>query len=356
MGTRNLGPVRKVRRRGKVYWVIDFFWFDKAGRKERYRKNARVQSYDAARAEGRALQDRAVREGTLLERPPTPTFRAFVEGSFRSLRMPHFRAATRVRYEALLRQGLLDHFGPLRLDAIGADAVHGFAAKLAERGVQGKGPLTLVSTILRAAHELGMLDDMPRIPRLWKEGRKLPEAPPLDDIDKLVRASSGWVRTAIALAAYAGLRSGEVRALEVRDVDLDRGHILVRRAFSESELTTPKSGHERRVPIAPALRVVLEAAVQSKLPRARVAMTQKGTTPSRQGVLTRLNALEAKLGLRGWTFHQLRHFFCTGLLRGGANVEAVRLLAGHSSLDITQRYLHVMSGDVERAMEGFQGR
>ncbi len=356
MGTRNLGPVRKVRRRGKVYWVIDFFWFDKAGRKERYRKNARVQSYDGARAEARSLQERALREGTLIERPPAPTFRAFVEGSFRSLRMPHFRASTRVRYEALLRQGLLGHFGTMRLDAIGADAVHGFAAKLAERGVQCKGPLMLIRTILRAANELGMLDEMPRIPRLWKEGRKVPEAPPASDIDRLVVSSSRWVHTAVALAAYAGLRSGEVRALEVRDVDLVRGYILVRRAFSESELATPKSGHERRVPIAPVLRPILEEAVQSKLPKARVVMTRKGTTPSRQAVLKRLNALEAKLGLRGWTFHQLRHFFCTGLLRGGANVEAVRLLAGHSSLGMTQRYVHVMSGDVELAMERFQGR
>jgi integrase len=30
----------------------------------------------------------------------------------------------------------------------------------------------------------------------------------------------GWLRTAIALAALAGLRMGEVRALDVRDVDV----------------------------------------------------------------------------------------------------------------------------------------
>jgi integrase/recombinase XerD len=83
--------------------------------------------------------------------------------------------------------------------------------------------------------------------------------------------------------------------------------------------------------------------------------TSKGTTPGRQAVLTRLNALEARLGLQAWTFHQLRHFFCSGLLRGGANVEAVRMLAGHSSLTMTQRYVHATSGDVELAMERFQG-
>ncbi len=34
----------------------------------------------------------------------------------------------------------------------------------------------------------------------------------------------------------------------------------------------------------------------------------------------------------------------------------MRLLAGHSSLQMTQRYVHLMSGDVDLAMERFQGR
>gem|GEM_PF-7111152 len=64
-------------------------------------------------------------------------------------------------------------------------------------------------------------------------------------------------------------------------------------------------------------------------------MTSNGTTPTRQSILARLNALEKRIGMHAWTFHQLRHLFCTGLLCSGANVEIVRGLAGHSSLAIT---------------------
>jgi site-specific recombinase XerD len=43
--------------------------------------------------------------------------------------------------------------------------------------------------------------------------------------------------------------------------------------------------------------------------------------------------LEKKLGIREWSYHSLRHYFCTTLIRRGASVEAVRLLAGHSKLE-----------------------
>lgn len=85
-------------------------------------------------------------------------------------------------------------------------------------------------------------------------------------------------------------------------------------------------------------------------------MTSNGTTPTRQSILARLNAIEKRIGMHEWTFHQLRHFFCTGLLCSGANVEIVRGLAGHSSLAITQRYVHAMGTDAAAARERFQAR
>lgn len=45
-------------------------------------------------------------------------------------------------------------------------------------------------------------------------------------------------------------------------------------------------------------------------------------------------------------FHALRHYFCSKLVRCGASVEAVRVMAGHSTLAITQRYVHAASADL----------
>jgi integrase len=162
--------------------------------------------------------------------------------------------------------------------------------------------------------------------------------------------ADGWLLTAIALAAFAGLRMGEVRALEVGDVDLKEGCIHVRRSLSDDVVTTPKSGHERVVPLAPELHKLLAEATRSKLPKSRVILSRSGTTPNRVLVLSSLKSLQRRHGLKERSFHSLRHFFCSTLSRGGASVEAVRVLAGHNSLNITQRYVHATGTDLREAV------
>jgi integrase len=117
-------------------------------------------------------------------------------------------------------------------------------------------------TAVRDAYALADGDEgvpyagMPDLPPLPRQGRKLPDAPSDEDVVLLLGNASGWLRIAIALSTYGGLRMGEARALEVRDVDFKRGHILVRHALSADEVLPPKSGHERVVPLAPELRAI----------------------------------------------------------------------------------------------------
>ncbi len=141
-----------------------------------------------------------------------------------------------------------------------------------------------------------------------------------------------------------------MRALEVRDVDLRVGIITIRRAFSEGEVVPPKSGHDRVVPIAPRLAELVGPALSGKLPAALVVVNRRGETPSRQAVWTRLNKLQARHGLELRSFHSLRHYFLSALVRGGANLEAVRELAGHSKLLTTQRYVHATGADLRDAI------
>ena len=75
----------------------------------------------------------------------------------------------------------------------------------------------------------------------------------------------------------------------------------------------------------------------------------------RQRVLGALKRLEQQLGVREWSFHSLRHYFCSALIRRGASVEAVRLLAGHSKLDVTQRYVHATGDDLRAAIARLPG-
>lgn len=278
------------------------------------------------------------------------TFKAFVESTFEQLFMPKYREGTRVRYRALLRQGILERFGGVPLDEVDGTKLRAFAASLQVRKIQVKGPINLVRTVLRAAVEVGELAAFPSLPSLVKASKKLPDAPSDEEVAPMREHATGWLKVAISLAVFGGLRQGEVRGLEVRDVDLANSRLLVRRALSENAEVTPKSGHDRIVPMVPELHDVLVAAVKSKLPRARVVVLPGGVTPSRQNVLSCFKAFLRKHGLRERSFHSLRHYFCTTLIRRGASVEAVRVLAGHSDLQVTQRYVHAAAADLTAAI------
>jgi integrase len=343
--------VRKELRGGKPRWIIDFRFRDKDGRECRYRRDAAVQTAAGARAEAERLRLQAATTGSLETRVASGTFRAFAEGDFASIFMAaKCRPATRERYKAILRQGVLDAFGLKRLDRITAVDVRAYEATLVRRGIQARAHIALVRSVLRAAVDLGALDKLPELPSLPRRGRKVPDVPGTEDVALMLARAQGWIRPTIALAVFAGLRMGEIRAIEVRDVDLKRDRILVRRALSGTEVMTPKSGHERLVPLAPELKEALIEAMRLKLPTTRIILNARGKTPGRQAVLTKLKELQEKCELPARSFHSLRHYFCSTLIRRGASVEAVRQLAGHSALAITQLYVHANAADLTTAI------
>jgi integrase len=354
MSVRKSGLVRKEVRSGKLHLVIDFRFRDRDGREKRFRRDASLQTAAGARAEAERLKMLALTTGSVEVRSSTATFATFVTETFTPDFMPRFRPSTRVRYTALLKQGVLDAFGSLRLDSVGA-ALRANLAERQGRGVPPRGPVKFVRTVLRAAVDSGALAEMPTFPKVTRQGRKVPDAPSDAEVRAMRTHALGWLRTAIALAVFAGLRMGEVRALEVRDVDLVSGRILVRRALSENEVMTPKSGHERVVPLAPELAEAIGPALRDKLPTARVVLNTLGRTPGRTHVLSSLKALQRRQKLPERSFHALRHYFCSTLVRRGASIEAVRLLAGHGDLQTTQRYVHALGGDLTAAIAKFSG-
>lgn len=355
MGARSDG-YRRAKRAGRSVWVIDFRYLDKDRREQRFRRDARLQTADGARSEARMRMQLALETGRPEQRPAAPTFAAFVKSTFRPLHLEvKCRPATRERYEYLLKQGVLEAFGELPLDASFLAPMRAYVAQLANRGVQPRPHVSFVRCVLRSAFELEVLERLPDMPPLPKSGRKLPDAPSREHVQTLLNEAKGWLRTAIGLAAFGGLRSGEVRALQVQDIDTVGNRIFVRRAFSAQKVLSPKSSNDRVVPLLSELDEILKPALRAKLPHARVVVTPKGTTPGRTHVLSALKRLEEKLGIRAWSFHSLRHFFISEMVRGGASIEAVRILAGHGKLDVTQRYVHAQGSELLAAIAHLSG-
>lgn len=354
-------PVKQTKRAGRTHLVIDFFYLDEFGKRRRYRRDAHTGTMSGARAEAQRLIDLAARTGSPFESTQAmKTFEAFVQEVYRPLFMRRLRPGTRQRYEGILRQGVMAHFGSMRLDAIGHVEVLKYTAKLEQRrrthplngksrGIDPRGHGDLVRAVLRAAvvaRELGTMPVLPRFP----ESAKLPSAPPEEHVAALLGAAPSGLRLTVALCALAGLRQGEVRALRVGDIDFDQLLIWVRRAYSADELVAPKGGRERVVPMIPELEQLLREAVAGKPARALLVSDERCRPLPRQRLLAQLKAFEKRSGLAEWGWHALRHHFCSQLARKGASIEAIRVLAGHGSVRTTGRYLHVTRQDLRDAV------
>ncbi|EDL50346.1 phage integrase [Erythrobacter sp. SD-21] len=71
-----------------------------------------------------------------------------------------------------------------------------------------------------------------------------------------------------------------------------------------------------------------------------------------EGFKSEMGRAVQRAGLKDWRrIHDLRHTAATELLRASKDLTATRDLLGHSDVSQTERYAHVISDDVRKAME-----
>jgi integrase len=358
--------VRIVKRRGERRLVIDIVYRNPDGSLARYRHDADVQTLAAARAEERrrlALLATAgsptgapVAQGPALAKAkaPVPTFETVSNEYLGSYATSTFKPSTRRGYKALINGFLKPRVGAVAIDQIDGARVRDLDAELVTRGVK---PATrrqmqsvLRSVLCRFAVERGLLVEAPRFPRLPKTGAKIPNVLTREQVAAILRAAHQRHRLTFLLAAYAGLRAGEIRALRWRDVDLKLGRLVVRESRCHGEVATPKSGHERVVPLVPELRKVF-AAVKVREPDGLVASNARQKPWSQDGLRQAFQRACGRAETGIWRFHDLRHYFVTELFRAGVAAPTVQALAGHAHLTTTQRYAHVVQKDLAAAIE-----
>src|SRR3954468_22335182 len=143
-------------------------------------------------------------------------------------------------------------------------------------------------------------------------------------------------------AAFTGLRQGELVALRWRDVDFVGSYIRVTASYTNGELSTPKSGKVRSVPMAPEVAEALARLGQRERfvgPDDLVFVGQVGGHLDASALLRRYRAALRAAALRPLRFHNLRHTFGTRVT-AEADIRRVQEWMGHSDVQTTMRYLH----------------
>jgi integron integrase len=261
--------------------------------------------------------------------------------------------------------------------AAGAEDVAAFLTALAVQqraspSTQKQALNALVFLMQEALHrELGQMDFKRAYPQ-----RRVPTVLSRAECGRLFASMEGTHRLMAELAYGAGLRLMELLRLRVHHVDLDRGRLQVFAGKGDKDRVTVLPDNS-----VPLLReqlarlrdlwevdrsgslpgVWLPEGLARKYPKAGESWEWQWLFPSREtsidpgsGVRRRHHVTDSsfqkavlcaarKAGLsKRVSPHTLRHSFATHLLESGTDIRTVQELLGHSSVETTQIYTHVM--------------
>jgi len=130
--------------------------------------------------------------------------------------------------------------------------------------------LTVLSVALKTAVEWGVIERVPCSIKLLRAPKSVAAFHDFSDFEKLVEAAKSDGEAAqliVLLGGEAGLRCGEIMALEWRDIDFNNRQLSVARSEWKGHITAPKGGRVRHVPLTEQLTEALKAARHLRGPR-----------------------------------------------------------------------------------------
>lgn len=306
-----------------------------------------------------------LRRGTL--RAPTPTTvveaaeawtRRAREGVIRARGGQPYKPSTLRGYEEALRLRIVPELGTSRLSALTRNDCQDFVDRLSAQGLDPstvRNSLLPLRVIYRRAITRGevAVDPTRGVELPAVRGRRERVASPVE-ASSLIAAVASNDRALWSTACFAGLRRGELLALEWGDVDLAEGRLRVRRSLDlQAGVIAPKSrAGSRVVPLPTGLRKHLAEhwlrAGRSEDGLVFATATGRHFDPST--VARRAVTAWRAAGLQPITLHECRHTYASLMIAAGVNAKALSTYMGHASITVTlDRYGHLLPGNEREA-------
>ena len=307
--------------------------------------------------------------------PPPPRLLDRVR---QAIRARHYSPRTETAYVGWIRRYIVFH-GKRHPDEMGATEVRRFLSHLATQGrvsaaTQNQafsGLLFLYREVLQ--RQLTGLGDTVRA----KPNIRLPLVLSHDEVGAILRHLHGTPWLMASLMYGAGLRLLECARLRVKDVEFDRGELMVRDGKGRKDRVTmlpvklaqPLRAHMERVRLqhdadcqGGAGSVELPGRLAKKYPRgawewgwqwvfpATRFYREQGSGQRRRHHLHETmvqrafkDAVRAAGVPKPASCHSLRHSFATHLLEAGYDLRTIQELLGHSDVSTTMIYTHVLN-------------
>jgi integrase len=233
-----------------------------------------------------------------------------------------------VSKESILYQHLIPMLGSKKLDAITTEHVQNLKRRLHDRAPKTvNNVLTVLNVLRKKAVEWNVMDRAPCVIRLLPIPKPSAGFYDFDEYERLIQAAKALDRTThliVLLGGDAGLRCGEIMALEWRDVDLQKRQLCVQRSDWKGHVTVPKGGRLRHVPLT--VRLASGLREHRHLRSDRVLCLTDGSPMSADIVKHHVERAARRAHIAQSGVHRLRHTFCSHLAMRGAPARAIQEL------------------------------
>lgn len=199
--------------------------------------------------------------------------------------------------------------------------------------------LSCLRCLFNRAIDWGMAKENPVAKvKFFRENNKRLRYLEKEEIAKLLDACAPYLQSIVQLALNTGMRKGELQNLQWSDVNFKEGFIVLRET---------KNGEQRVIPMNGVAREALYSV--AKKPESPYILSGKNGKPF--NFRKAFDTAMMRAGISGFRFHDLRHTFASHLVMSGVDLNTVRELLGHKSLNMTLRYAHLSPDHKSRAVQ-----
>jgi integrase len=338
-------------------WMVDVDIQLPNGKRKRIRKVCPLQNKRAAEQCERELRNelfRSVGSPATAQLTPAapepsqptqevPTFAAFAKIFMATYAKANNKPSEQASKESILRHRLIPRFGKRGLDSFKVLDIDQLKADMLEENYNRKtinNAMAVWAKLLHYAQDQELIGKTPRFKFLKIREEKF-DFFDFDELERMVAAAKAEPdrQAMILLGSEAGLRMGEMLALTQDCVDYRAGNLTIWENDWQGNVGSTKGGERRTVPMTPRLRAALQAI--RHLRGDLVLCCPGGERWTKHMIRAALRTICKRAGLRIVGAHVLRHTFCSHLAMRGAAPKAIQELAGHKSLKVTLRYMHL---------------
>jgi len=172
--------------------------------------------------------------------------------------------------------------------------------------------------------------------------------------DACLRSNGNGHRNLAILLLFldSGLRVSELVGIELDDVSLPEGHIIIRQG---------KGKKERIVPVGSIVQKSLWKYINLYRPKpltdsiTRLFLSDNGLPLTRSGIQQMMRRLASRAGVTGvrCSPHTFRHTFAKRYLINGGDIFSLQRILGHSSLASVRLYLNLFACDIKKQHQRF---